>query len=640
MSYQPFLVADFRSDSGLDLKQDAWLTPAKAFETLINLYIKNGTIRKRLGQRVYGQCGKENVAEAVGVSGSTNYTHTLSTLSPIRRSVRVYEDGGGNKVLRDDGQGSFTGNGTGTINYTTGAISVTFSSATTADVKVDYVSDNVTSPIRGIFRFRNSSGEDQLLAMDSDRLHLYNTSNDYFFPQKDTSSGVYDKWSSTNLVWTASEDDKVWIFDYDTTSGIKTWDGTTITDQTLTTNASADYVETAHCAFFWEDRLVLFDTIENESGTSVTHRNRMRWSQRGDTSVWLDDSIGKGGYSDASTNEEFISARMLGNSVIVMFDSSFWIAYYTGNPDLPFQWRELSRNRNSASTFGSQEFDDFITSFGQDGLIACDATRVFNIDQKIPNFIVEEFDIDYIDKAYSVRDDFNKQNLLAYTSTDEGSTSNDRILVINYQEFTFSEYELSARCMGEWKTGADLTFEDLVGTVDDNVNVTWGDGQLQAGFPIILSGGSTGYVYQLQSELQSKDASNWQQQFEEGGTTATAFGFTAISGQLNPFKEEGIQCSLGYVDLLVKRIEGGKFQVDLMGDYDTEVLVSQEVDCNPSPVIGDKVWVRVEAGITCNSVTIKCYMTEDQLDVDETAIPQHEIYAYRFWFDRAGDILL
>lgn len=628
MSYQPYLVADFRSDSGLNRYGDPWLTPAKAFVELTNMRLFNGVLCKRSGQSIFGQCGHENVAESVGTSGSTNYTHTLSNTTIIRRSVRVYENGGGGQEVVDDGEGSFSGNGTGTIDYDTGDIDVTFDATTTAAVVADYVDDTTSSPIRGIFRFKDENGTEQLVAMDTTRLHLYNTSNNYFFPQDDGAS-TYANWNSTNLVWAAAEDEKLWLVDFDSSSGIWTWDGADVNKETLTINSSSDTVETALMCFFWEDRILLLNTVENISSTNTPFRQRARWSQRGNSGVWLDDEFGKGGFTDAATNEAIVSARFLGNVLVVFFERSIWRLRYTRNPDLPFEWEQVTNNRAAASTFGSLQFDEYVAEIGTDGLFGTNTQTAFNIDSKIPQYVNNQFNNDAIARAYSIRDDHLKHGLIAYPSVDEDATTNDRFLVIHYEEGTFSTYEQSALCFGEWSTAQDITFQDLSGTVQDNINTLWGDGQLQSGFPIILSGASDGYVYFIQDETASQDATTW-----DGDPENFNLGF--LSAQLNPFKEKGIQCSLSFIEFLVNRQDGQKFQVDVMVDYDTEVVVSQEIDCSGEGDAQDKTWVMMSTSVSGDAVQIRGYLTESQLADSQAGQSQVEIYGYRFWFQPAG----
>lgn len=88
---------------------------------------------------------------AVNTSGSQSGTHTIT---PRRRTcmyVIVKEAGG--EILVDDRNGNLIGNqgSTGTINYVTGAISVTFNHTTTGAVTVDYYWEDST--VQGIADF-------------------------------------------------------------------------------------------------------------------------------------------------------------------------------------------------------------------------------------------------------------------------------------------------------------------------------------------------------------------------------------------------------------------------------------------------------------------------------------------------------
>lgn len=88
-------------------------------------------------------------AEAVGSSGSTTYSGTLATISGKKTCFNViFTDG--TTSLADDKNGGFynTSTGTavtGTINYATGAYSVTFPSVTVGSVTVNYSWEDSTS---------------------------------------------------------------------------------------------------------------------------------------------------------------------------------------------------------------------------------------------------------------------------------------------------------------------------------------------------------------------------------------------------------------------------------------------------------------------------------------------------------------
>ena len=82
-------------------------------------------------------------SEAIGSSGSTNYTGTLAFKAgdAVRTCFNiVFTDG--TQTMTDNNNGTFTGDGTGAINYTTGEYDITFTSTTTGSVTCDYTWEN------------------------------------------------------------------------------------------------------------------------------------------------------------------------------------------------------------------------------------------------------------------------------------------------------------------------------------------------------------------------------------------------------------------------------------------------------------------------------------------------------------------
>lgn len=122
--------------------------------------------------------------EAVGGSGSTAYSGTLAQATGTRTVFNVVITDG-TRVLTDDKNGGFTGDGTGTINYVTGAYSVTFNTATTGSVTASYEYENsaskgladfsFTSPTRlaleGFFLPQPTGGD--ILSIESYRTEFY-----------------------------------------------------------------------------------------------------------------------------------------------------------------------------------------------------------------------------------------------------------------------------------------------------------------------------------------------------------------------------------------------------------------------------------------------------------------------------------
>lgn len=93
-------------------------------------------------------------AEAIGAAPGPTYTGTLAAVTGVRTCFSVvFTDG--TKTLTDNKNGALTGNGTGTINYTTGAYSITFDGATVAPVTCTYQWEDST--VQGVADFTFTS---------------------------------------------------------------------------------------------------------------------------------------------------------------------------------------------------------------------------------------------------------------------------------------------------------------------------------------------------------------------------------------------------------------------------------------------------------------------------------------------------
>lgn len=85
-------------------------------------------------------------AESVGASGSLTYSGTLVERTGVR-TVMYVEITDGTETFKDDRNGNLVGSagGTGTINYATGAYSVTFAVAASGAVTADYYHETATT---------------------------------------------------------------------------------------------------------------------------------------------------------------------------------------------------------------------------------------------------------------------------------------------------------------------------------------------------------------------------------------------------------------------------------------------------------------------------------------------------------------
>jgi len=188
MSYQPFLIANYAT--GLDRELQPWLLPNDAFVDLFDGFVYRGVTSKRDGYSGFANGLKSTYTESrmvhtlgpvnmTGVIDGINQTFTASLTTPVSRGSVQVDGSNPVQVLNDDGDGTFTGDGTGTIDYTTGAVSITFTTApavaSTVTITYDYFPG---LPVMGIMSFYPSDNVRQLVVADTDFVNIYDSATD------------------------------------------------------------------------------------------------------------------------------------------------------------------------------------------------------------------------------------------------------------------------------------------------------------------------------------------------------------------------------------------------------------------------------------------------------------------------------
>ncbi len=174
--------------------------------------------------------------------------------------------------MTDDSDGGFTGDGTGTVNYDTGAVSITFNAPpAVASTVLASASYHQGLPVMGIMRFypNLSTNIPELLVADTTYVNRYDRATDRFVDITVTPyTGNYqDFWSWVNYQDPLSNSRLLFC---NGVSGdiIQQWDGTTLAPYAYT---SATIIKlNARQIFEFQDRLVLFQTYETVAGPITT----------------------------------------------------------------------------------------------------------------------------------------------------------------------------------------------------------------------------------------------------------------------------------------------------------------------------------------------------------------------------------
>ena len=318
----------------------------------------------------------------------------------------------------------------------------------------------------------------------------------------------------------------------------------TVTSTTSGNNAIiANYVQTARIIVAFKDRLVLLNTIENNANgatqfnsgsptttgitptnyltsTNMAFTNRARYSHNGSpfsVTAWLEPNVtynpggtgvvnaDGGGFIDAPTDEQIVSAEFIKDRLIVYFERSTWELAYTGNQILPFVWQKINTELGSEATFSSVPFDKVILTMGTTGVHACNGANVQRIDDKIPD---EVFEIanrnEGVQRVAGIRDYYTEMVYWTFPSSNENPTETfpNQILVYNYKN---GSWALNTDCITVWGyfeqqnattwANSQITWEDE--------NSTWSSGALQTQFRQIIAGNQQGFVLLINSDYSA-----------------------------------------------------------------------------------------------------------------------------------------
>lgn len=560
-TYKPFLIG--YQSHGLEEGLQPWLLPQDAWSTLLNGFLRRGVLNKRNGRVLFDRMIHAVADEAIGVLGSTNYTGTLSNI-PIRAGDLSFDDG--TLTITDDGDGTLSGDGSGTINYTTGVYNITFSGITTGAVVADYDFYPGES-IVGIESFWNiSTGDTDLMVFDTLRCGKYDSTNE----KLEDVSGAADIWTgaATDYFWGCNARNRLYVVN--NVDAIMYWDGTNWTEYPtdIDGNASND-IDTCKFIFNYKERIIVLRPTE--SGT--LYPQRARWPKAEDHDDWTND-----GYVDAPTNDWIMAADFIGEDLVVWFTNSCWRLRYTGDASLPFRWEQIDATSGAYAPFSGFNYNDVMAVVGSTNITETDNLRVYEIDEKIPDAIVQ-IDPAGIEKVYAIPIQEIQQVLISYPSTDD--TENTKSLCFNYIDKSWSRYDFGFNIYGFYKEGeTGLTLDEIDEDMDD-LEVAFDDNTRQAGYPITLAGDSSGYVWKINYGGADNDA---------------AINFEAFSGRWNPFLKEGQKARFGWIMFLVDRDPDITMTVEFYVDRAPAAIASETVTFGDADDDSEKVWVRADNG--------------------------------------------
>lgn len=538
-AYEPLHITG--NTTGLVQGRENFLLPDDAYPVLENAYIWRERIRRRQGYELLGRLRRNFTAVSISTSGASPWTFTIfSTVTPAITEpnaqivpgsvVIVIGIGGGAITFTDQDNGtltSTTGGNSGTINYSTGSVTLTHTAGAGVASTITF-GYYPSLPVMGLrSRELNNINFEQLVAFDQTYAYIYNAGWQEFIPGTTWTGSDSNFFWSTNFWITPSgspnPNSKIfWVTNFSGTAGdpIRYTDGSAWVDFAPTINAAGDTLTQCLAMLPFRGRLVTFNTFEGANlASSLQKRQRIRWAAIGtpisdvstlfpsgvNANAWRDDIRGQGGYLDIPTSENIVSVGFVRDNLVIYCERSTWQLRYVERSIAPFQIEKVNSELGAESTFSAVQFDTSLVGIGDKGVVECDSYKSERIDIKIPDLIYQFRNANNgSTRVHGIRD---IQQRLAYWTYPYNPGSGfstifpNRRLVYNYENDSWAIFTDSLTTLGTYQSPVQRTWASATYSWSQ-ANFPWTD--VPAQFPSIVGGNQQGYVEYLSSNLEPK----------------------------------------------------------------------------------------------------------------------------------------
>ncbi len=506
MSYTPYLIANYAS--GLEKRLQPWLIPDDAQESLFDGYVYRGVMSKREGYNYFatGERGgspyRESrivhtltaVAPSTGVIDGVNATFTFAATGQIARGSVTINGSNPVQVVTDNGLGVLQGDGSGSVNYLSGAISVTFTLppaiASTVLLTYSFMPDE---PVMMVANFITATNIKELIVADTLYVNRYNSTLNILQDISPATPYTGDQFNFFSWVNYASATNAPRLLFSNNVDPIQQYDGTVVTDYAFTLTG----ITTLTCSWMnqMKDRLILLRTTED--GTIFPQRIRI--SGTGVNSDVFDTTATGAGVIDIPDGTWIQGAAFNRDDLIIFTEASTWVLKYTGNDTTPFVLDKIDESRGCDATFSAITYLNRTSAASPRGLIMTDGYRVERQDDSIPDFSFDEIDGANFSLCFAGSVDADRDHYLIYPTPDQSQSK--RILVTNYDEDNYSIYRIPLSCMGTYVTAFDVTWTDLL--IYENWAAfaaaygNWNSFAYTSGSPFSIGGGHHGEIWRL-----------------------------------------------------------------------------------------------------------------------------------------------
>ena len=213
------------------------------------------------------------------------------------------------------------------------------------------------------------------------------------------------------------------------------------------------------------------------------------------------------GLLQLDTYEYITGASILGDRLSINVNRSNWIVEKTRDAFNPYFVRKVPSVLGTDASFSMVSWNDEVKSLGKTGIISTDGRQSLRIDNKLPSFSADEIDGVEFELTYGGFDRINSQFMWSYAEKGLDLTTQNKVLIYNYEERTWSINDQRFSCFGESINGQFVAWDDI----DENNNPAWAEWDtteetwnkigLEEEVQKTLAGDDLGFIYQLNQDF-------------------------------------------------------------------------------------------------------------------------------------------
>jgi len=537
-----YLIANY--GTGQDKEREPWLLPKDAFTTLTNGYTYRGVLQPRKG---ISELGKLKCMTAVATVNNTGVLPAVALTGltlPSRGSIRIVDASGAFLVIIGDDntfEGDFVA-ASDAIDRVAGTISFTWDGAATDDPTIQY-QEECDDPVMGLFNYVANDNSRTSIGMNTDYVSKYRSgTNDYVVLSFSAAAGAAalsgdetdffsgcmypDADGNPRLVFVNNVNVPLFYSESVSSSTIFKYNNTTDNPdyQAPAAGIGGEIVSALHIFYFGE-RLVFI----KPQLTTRSYSTGYLYSAINDASGTGDKFNSPGAGLNILPDETPITgATLMGDRLIIFTQRNIWEVTSTQNADLPFRQRRIMDSDFDMTTGAYSVINNLglVYGFGFWGLFASDGRQSQRFDNKLPFFTRNEVFSDKIplSNAGSVQEASQLWWTYPSNEVEEAVDFCDRVLTYNFEESSFSQYDLPLTTFGDFRQLDYVPWDDVNENYGpgfehwaewDTTDEIWDSWLWDSGSYTSIAGDQLGNVYLLES-----GTNDW---------TATITGITAAN---------------------------------------------------------------------------------------------------------------